>query len=325
MAHGRGGDPAIALRKSLNGMRIFLNGIGAFGVDALMKLQAQGDEIVVVAAPRQSLSGRTDRLWAQAEAASIPVFEPTRLEEPAVEQALRKAAPELGVMAFVQEFIASTTLELPTHGTIQYHPSLLPKHRGRSAINWAIIQGEAKTGVSIFWPDAGMDTGPVLLQRDVEIGPDETAGSLYYDKLYPLGIDALAVAVDLVRQGKAPRIQQEEAEATYERPCQDRAARIDWNRPVADVYNLVRGCDSSPGAWSWWKNLKLRMLDAAPLPEQKSAPGIVAALDDGGMVVGAADGALLVRNLRVDAAAARPAREVADENAIAAGVEFANP
>ncbi len=199
-------------------MRIFLNGIGAFGVDAFKKLQAQGDEIVAVAAPRQSLSGRADRLWAQAEEAAIPVFEPTRLEEPEVEEALRKAAPELGVMAFVQEFIASTILELPTHGTIQYHPSLLPKHRGRSAVNWAIIQGEEQTGVSVFWPDDGMDTGPVLLQREVEIGPDDTAGSLYNGKLYPVGIDALAAAVDLVRQGLAPKIQQEEAEATYEKP-----------------------------------------------------------------------------------------------------------
>ena len=306
-------------------MRIFLNGIGAFGVDALTKLQAQGDEIVSVAAPRQSLSGRPDRLWAHAEAAGIPVFETAQLKEFSVEEQLRQTTPELGVMAFVQELIPPATLDLPMHGTIQYHPSLLPKHRGRSSINWAIIQGEARTGVSIFWPDQGMDTGPVLLQRDVEIGPNDTVGSLYTDKLYPLGIDALAESVNLVRQGSAPRIIQDEAEATYERPCEDKASRIDWRKPLAEVYNLVRGCDPSPGAWTRWNDVKLRLLDVSPLPEHESAPGLVSVLDDEGMVVGAANGALLVRKLRPDSSAAKPAAEVAKEYDIATGAEFKNP
>ncbi len=305
-------------------MRIILNGIGAFGVDALTKLEAQGDEVVAVAAPKQSLSGRADRLWSQAEAASIPVFEPNRLEGAEVKEALQAAAPELGVMAFVQEFIADATLNFPTHGTIQYHPSLLPKHRGRSSVNWPIIQGETLTGVSIFWPDQGMDTGPVLLQKNVEIGPDDTAGSLYTDKLYPVGIEALAEAVELVRRGAAPKTVQDEAEATYEKPCEDRAARIDWRLPLAEVYNLVRGCDPSPGAWSRWGEQKLRMLDARPLPGQESAPGVVSTLDDDGMVIGAADGALLVRKLRLDAGA-KPAAELAAENEIAVGALFKNP
>ncbi len=305
-------------------MRIFLNGIGAFGVDALTKLQAQGDDIVAVAAPRQSLSGRPDRLWAHAEAASIPVFETNQLKEPEVEQALRETAPELGVMAFVQEFISQETLDLPAHGTIQYHPSLLPKHRGRSSVNWPIIQGETLTGVSIFWPDQGMDTGPVLLQKDVEIGPDDTAGSLYADKLYPVGIDALAEAVELVRRDAAPKTVQDEAGATYEKPAEDRAARIDWRLPLAEVYNLVRGCDPSPGAWSRWDDQKLRILDATPLPGHEAAPGVVSAVGDDGMVIGAADGALLIRKLRLDAGA-KPAAELAAENGIEVGAVFKNP
>jgi methionyl-tRNA formyltransferase len=303
-------------------MRIFLNGIGAFGLDTLTRLQAQGDEIVAVAAPAQSLSGRADRLRAHAEAAGIPAFDPGQLDEPAVLHGLSEAAPELGVMAFVQAIVKTAALELPTNGTIQYHPSLLPRHRGRSAINWAIIQGEAKTGVSIFWPDSGLDTGPILLQHEVEIGPGDTAGSLYYDKLYPLGIDALAEAVDLVRRGMAPRTPQDETSATYERPCGDRASRIDWTRPIAEVYDLIRGCDPSPGAWSLWKDQKLRILDATPLPEQRAAPGLVAALDDSGLIIGGADGAVLARRLRLDPAPAGPAREVAAEAGIAVGDEL---
>ncbi len=305
-------------------MRIFLNGIGAFGVDALTKLQAQGNEIVAVAAPRQSLSGRPDRLWAHAEAASIPVFETNQLKEPAVEEALRQTTPELGVMAFVQEFIGQETLELPTHGTIQYHPSLLPKHRGRSSVNWPIIQGETLTGVSIFWPDQGMDTGPVLLQKNVEIGPDDTAGSLYADKLSPVGIEALAEAVELVRRGAAPKTVQDESEATYEKPAVDRVARIDWRLPLAEVYNLIRGCDPSPGAWSRWGEQKLRLLDATPLPGQESSPGVVSAVDDKGIAIGTADGALLIRKLRLDSGA-KPAAELAAENGIKVGALFKNP
>ena len=122
-------------------MRIFLNGIGAFGSDAFTRLRQQGEEIVAVAAPPKSLSGRPDRLYGAAEEAGIAVFDTARLGDPEVEASLRQQAPDLGVMAFVQEFISQAVLDLPVHGTIQYHPSLLPRHRGRSAINWAIIQG----------------------------------------------------------------------------------------------------------------------------------------------------------------------------------------
>ena len=306
-------------------MRIFLNGIGAFGVDTLKRLQERGNEIVAVAAPSQSLSGRTDRLWAHAETNGIPVFETKRLAEPEIEAALRQAAPELGVMAFVQDFITASMLEVPKHGTIQYHPSLLPKHRGRSAINWAIIQGERKTGVSIFWPDEGMDTGPLLLQREVEIGPDDTVSRLYSDRLYPLGIDALAEAVALVAEGRAPKTSQDETMATYEKPCGNRASLIDWRRPIRDVYNLVRGCDRSPGAWSSWHDQQLRFLDAAPLLTDQYAAGTVGRIDEEGMVVGTADGALLVRTLSLGSGASGPASEVAAANAISAGTQLESP
>jgi len=303
-------------------MRIFLNGIGAFGVDALTRLQQAGHEIVAVAAPPLSLSGRPDRLWAHAEAAGIPVFETRRLTEPDAESALRRLTPELGVMAFVQDFIATSTLDLPEHGTIQYHPSLLPRHRGRSSINWAIIQGETRTGVSIFWPDEGMDTGPLLLQREAAIGPDDTAGSLYRDKLYPLGIDALAEAVDLVREGRAPKDTQDETRATYEKPCGNRASRVDWTQPIKDVHNLVRGCDPSPGAWTSWQTQKLYLLDAAPISTDRFAIGAVGRIDDAGMVVGAAGGALLIGTLRLGTGNPGPAAEVAAANGISVGTQF---
>lgn len=309
-------------------MRIFLNGIGAFGADVFARLRDAGHEIVAVAAPLQSLSGRPDRLRTAAEAASLPAFETARLGEPAVESALGATRPELGVMAFVQDIIPKRVLDLPLQGTIQYHPSLLPRHRGRSSINWAIIQGDKTTGATIFWPDEGLDTGPILLQREVEIGPDDTAGSLYYEKLYPMGIEMLVESVALVEQGRAPKQPQDESLATYERPCEGRLCRIDWRRPLAEVYNLIRGCEPSPGAWTRWNDRRLRVLEARPLPPlpgEELEPGVVGAVSDAGIAVGVAGGTIVARSLALEDAAAVPAQRIAAELGIGPGARFLNP
>src|SRR6185437_6585295 len=191
---------------------------------------------------------RPDALWAAAQATGIPLFPTGELKKRDVLDAYAATQPDLGVMAFVTHILPQRVLDLPALGTIQYHPSLLPKHRGISAMHWAIRQSETATGLSIFWVDAGIDTGPVLLQREAEIGPDDTVGSLYFDKLFGAGIDALAEAVRLVREGRAPRIAQDEAQATYEPPADDGNSGIDWRRPAREVYNLIRGSNPSPGA-----------------------------------------------------------------------------
>jgi methionyl-tRNA formyltransferase len=306
-------------------MRIFLNGIGAFGFDVFTRLRERGEEVVAVAAPPKSLSGRPDRLYGAAEEAGIAVFDTTRLGEREVEAALKQQAPDLGVMAFVQEFISQAVLDLPAHGTIQYHPSLLPRHRGRSAINWAIIQGETTTGISIFWPDEGIDTGPVLLQREVEIGPDDTVGSLYRDKMYQPGIDMLVESIALVAAGKAPKLVQDESAVTYEKPAQGRLARIDWRRPLAEVYNLIRGCDPSPGAWTRLGDKRFALTDARPLAGVAGEPGVIGRIDADGIVVGTGDGAVIVRQLQVDDGRPAAAREVAAAEGIKVGARFLNP
>ena len=122
-------------------------------------------------------------------------------------------------MAFVTLFVPEEFLNIPTHGSIQYHPSLLPAYRGASAINWPIIKGEKETGLSIFWPDNGLDTGDVLMQKKTPISDTDTLGTVYFDRLFPMGVEAMLEAVDLVKAGKAPRIKQDEAKATYEGRC----------------------------------------------------------------------------------------------------------
>ncbi len=305
-------------------MRILVIGQAAFGQDVLSQLREAGQEVVAVAAPAQSLSGRADRLRAAADEAGIVAVETSKLREPAVQERLRGARPDLGVMVYVSDLIPVEVLDLPSHGTIQYHPSLLPKHRGRSSINWAIIHGDKKTGVSIFWPDAGWDTGPILLQREVEIGPDDTTGSLYYDKLYPIGIEMILESVKLVEQGKAPRVAQDHSLATYEKPAEDPLLRIDWRRPARDVYNLIRGSDPSPGAWTRLEGEKVRITDARLEPESAAGPGVIAAISDHGVLVGGAGGSILARKLSGASGSASPAQEFARAQGLKVGMRFLN-
>lgn len=306
-------------------MRIFVIGQAAFGQDVFNKLREHGEEIVAVAAPAQSLSGRTDRLRAAADEAGVPAFETGKLKDADVQQQLRALDPELGVMVYVSDIISTDVLDLPRHGTIQYHPSLLPKHRGRSSINWAIIQGEKVTGVTIFWPDAGIDTGPILLQREVKIDPDDTVSTLYYNKLYPLGIEMILESVKLVKEGKAPRIPQDESQATYEKPCEEPLVRIDWRRPAQEVYNLIRGSDPSPGAWTRFDATKVKVFDALLQKPGPTGPGVIESINSDGVLIGGVEGSVLVRKMQAEGGPLLPAQEVAESLRLKPGDRFLNP
>jgi methionyl-tRNA formyltransferase len=238
--------------------------------------------VVGVSTPRQRAGARPDPLRAAAEAAGLPVIETPALRQPDAFEAYRAWAPDLLVFAFVTDIVRRNVLEVPTHGAIQYHPSLLPRHRGRSAMNWSIMAGEATTGLTIFWVDEGIDTGPVLLQREVPIEPGDTVGSLYFERLYPLGIGALADAVRMVREGTAPRIPQDEALASYEPPAGPEHAAIDWSRPGIVVHNHIRGCDPQPGAQATLDGGAVGLFGSHFAPGHPSEPpGTVLAADEG--------------------------------------------
>src|SRR5207237_7450857 len=134
-------------------------------------------------------------------AGRLPVYQRASYREPDVWEEFRALKCGLQIIAFVSLFVPEEFLTIPTKGTIQYHPSLLPKFRGPSAINWPIIEGDTETGLSIFWPDNGLDTGDVLLQKKTHIGPDDSLGSVYFDRLFPMGVEAMLEAVDLVKAG----------------------------------------------------------------------------------------------------------------------------
>ena len=300
-------------------MRIVVNGQQAFGAEVLKALLGRGEEVVAVYCAPDKPDRPPDPLAQAAREAGIPVRQPDSFETANAASELAALRPDLMVMAFVTLFVPEPVLDTPTHGSIQYHPSLLPRHRGPSAINWAIIQGDPKTGVAIFWPDDGLDTGPVLLTKEVEIQPDDTLGSVYFDTLFPLGVDAMLESVDLVREGRAPKIEQDEAQATYESWCRKVDVEIDWSRPVADVYNLIRGSNPRPGAWTTIGSDEVEILDSERVDgDPGAAPGEVVAVD-GDRMVGAADGgASAVRTVRAGGAKAG-AGDFAREAGLAAG------
>ncbi len=165
-------------------------------------------------------------------------------------------------MAFVLQFAPQEFVKIPKHGTIQYHPSLLPKYRGPSSINWPIIKGDTETGLTIFRPSDGLDEGAVVLQKKTPISPDDTLGTVYFDRLFPMGVQAMLEAADLVLAGKHTETVQDESRASYEGWCRSGEAKIDWAKPIDHVYNLIRGCNPAPGAWTTFNGKKLQIFDA---------------------------------------------------------------
>jgi len=269
-------------------------------LEALLK---RGDDVVAVYVAPEKPGQKADPLKEAAIAAKLPVYQPASYRKPEVWEEFRALKPDLQVMAFVTLFVPEDFLSIPTSGSIQYHPSLLPKYRGPSAINWPIIQGETETGLSIFWPDNGLDTGDVLLQKKTPIGFEDSLGSVYFDRLFPIGVEALLESVDLVKAGKAPRTKQDESEATYEGRCVADNARIDWGKPWRQIHNLIRGCNPAPGAWTTLDGNTLQVFEARPLPARDpkgigGKMGEIVAVEADGFTVVCADGRIKVLRVK---------------------------
>lgn len=303
-------------------MRIIVHGQQAFGEAVLKALLDRGEDVVAVYCAPDREGRPVDPIKTLALEKGLPVMQPKSFKEPELWAECAALKPELGVMAYVTKFVPEEFLNTPTHGTIQYHPSLLPLHRGPSSINWPIIMGSTKTGLSIFWPDNGLDTGPILLQKEVEIGPDDSLGSIYFNQLFPMGVAALLEGVDLVRDGKAPRIVQDESKQTYESWCRKDDAEIDWSKPAAEVYNLIRGTNPQPGAWTLHDGKVLQIFDSASCDAAGGAPGEVIAIDESGITVAAGGGAVLVKRVRPEGEKKIAASDFVASAGLAVGAKF---
>src|SRR3954470_8939439 len=247
-------------------MRVVIVGQQAFGKSVMEAFIGRGDTVAGVFAAPEKPGARPDPLVAAAQERGLTVHRHAKYSSDEAKQAIAELNADLGVMAYVLLFAPPEFCSIPKHGMIQFPPSLLPLHRGPSSIPWAIIRGRSETGLSIFRPTPGLDEGPVILQKRVAIGPNDTAASLYFDKIFPLGVEALLQAADLVTAGRATEWTQDEGQATYEGWVREAEGRINWANHVDFIYDLIRGCNPAPGAWTTLKSesgkQKLYLFDA---------------------------------------------------------------
>lgn len=243
-------------------MRIALIGSADFGKATLEAFLDRGDEVVAVFCPPDNpKSTKPEVLKEAAIAKGLAPLQFASLKGPEAAQAMIDSKADICVMAYVLQFVPQELCKIPKHGTIQYHPSLLPKYRGPSAINWAIALGEEKTGLTIFRPSDGLDEGEVVLQKEVVIAPDDTLGKVYFDKLFPLGVQALLEAADLVVANKHQEVVQDESKANYEGWFGVDAAQIHWATHINQIHNLIRAANPAPGAWTKFGEQKVQIYD----------------------------------------------------------------
>jgi methionyl-tRNA formyltransferase len=247
-------------------MKVAIVGQQDFGKAVLEAFLARGDQVAGVFCAPEKPGAKPDVLKVAAQEKGVQVFQFPSLKSPEATQQMKALGAEIGIMAFVLQFAPQDFVKIPKHGTIQYHPSLLPKYRGPSSINWPIIRGETKTGLTIFRPNDGLDEGPVVLQKETPISADDTLGTVYFDRLFPMGVKAMLEAADLVVAGKHKEIVQDESQATYEGWCRKAEARINWANHVDFVYNTIRGCNPAPGAWTTLEGKELQLFDARKHP-----------------------------------------------------------
>ena len=286
-------------------MKIVLIGQQDFGKAALEAFLARGDEVVGVFCRPEKPGSKPDALRVEAQARGLQVFQLDTLTGDEGHQAMQALAPDLGVMAYVLQFAPQSLLNVPKHGTIQYHPSLLPKYRGPSAIGWAISRGEKETGLTIFRPSDGLDEGLVILQKRCDIGPDETLGELYFNKLFPLGVSALLEAADAVVAGTHQENAQDESQASYEGWFLAAESQIHWHNHIDVVYDLIRACNPAPGAWTLADGKKVFIFDCRKhrigrYGDSKGKPGEISAVTQDAIWVSTQSGQIQVLKLRAD-------------------------
>ncbi|XP_069062379.1 cytosolic 10-formyltetrahydrofolate dehydrogenase [Pleurodeles waltl] len=295
-------------------MKIAVIGQSLFGKEVYKELRKEGHEVVgVFTVPDKN--GKADPLASEAESDGVPVFKFPRWRVkgqaiPEVVETYASVGAELNVLPFCSQFIPMEVIDAPKHGSIIYHPSILPLHRGASAINWTLIQGDKIGGFTVFWADDGLDTGAILLQRECEVLQDDTVNSLYNRFLFPEGVKGMVEAVRMIADGSAPKIPQPTEGATYDPIQKKDTAKINWDQPAESIHNWIRGNDKVPGAWTEVDGQKLTFFGSTftsngPTPDGEvleilgaSRPGVVTKT---GLVLFGNDGKMLmVKNIQFE-------------------------
>lgn len=308
-------------------MRLAIIGQQAFGASVLEAFLDRGDDVAAVFCAPEKPGARPDPLRLAAEERSLPVFQLPSLKGAEAEEALRSLDVDIAVMAYVLQFAPQSFVNIPRFGTIQYHPSLLPKYRGPSSINWPIAKGDTETGLTVFRPTDGLDEGPVVLQKRVAVGPEDTVGKVYFDHLFPVGVQTMLEAADLIVAGKHTEVEQDESQASYEGWLRDAEAKINWNTHVDLLHNLIRGCDPAPGAWTLVAGEKVRVYGSRKhlvrrVADVSGKPGEIVAIGDTSISIAAQGGVIELAKVRSASGEKLSAAEFAAAQGLAVGERF---
>jgi len=284
-------------------MKIAIIGQQDFGKAVLEAFLARGDTVAAVFCAPEKEGAKADPMRAAAQEKGLKVHQLPNLKGPEAVQAMKDANADIGIMAFVLQFAPQEFVNIPKHGTIQYHPSLLPKYRGPSSINWPISRGETRTGLTIFRPTDGLDEGAVILQKETPVSENDTLGTVYFDRLFPMGVQAMLEAADLVVAGKHKEVVQDESQATYEGWFRANEARVNWANHVDFIHNIIRGADPAPGAWTTLNGKKVQLFGSKKHPVRtfgavKGKIGEITEITDTGMRITAQGGQIEVAKVK---------------------------
>lgn len=289
-------------------MKVVFMGTPDFAVPALEALAGSGHEVTLVVTQPDRPKGRSGKLVSSpvkacAEQYGIPVFQPERVKRPEAVEVIEAEKPDVIVVAAYGQILSKKILDIPKYGCINIHGSLLPAYRGAAPIQWAVVNGEEKSGITIMQMNEGMDTGDILLQEEVVLEEKETAGSLY-DKLSAMGGPLLLKALEMAQKGELHPVPQKEEEATYAAILKKESGRIDWNASAVSIERLIRGMDPWPGAYTslGGKNFKIYAADAreAEGGENNALPGTVVKTGKNRIDVACGDGILSLEEIQME-------------------------
>jgi len=305
-------------------MRVALFGSPTFALPVLDALLARHEVALVVAQPDKP-AGRGNRLTPppvamRARELGVRLEQPARLKRnEAFLELVRELDLDVAVTAAYGKILPQALLDIPRHGFLNVHASLLPKYRGAAPIQWALINGETETGISIMQTEAGLDTGPVRLVRRLTIGPHDTAVTLF-DKLSELGAAALIEALERLERGDLPSCPQDDAQATHAPPLGKDDGSIRWADPAGKIYDRYRGVFAWPGSHTVFagKTLKVPQLRSTRT-DGSATPGVVVAVSHEGVVVGSGAGEVLLETVQPAAKARMPAYAWANGYGVTAG------
>ena len=284
-------------------IRTVFMGTPDFALQTLQGLIDAGCDLVGVYTQPDRPKGRGKQLAAPpvkelAQQHDIPVYQPGKLRQPEAVAELEALAPDLIVVVAYGQILPKSVLEIPRHGCINVHASLLPKYRGAAPINKAIIDGETETGITTMYMDVGLDTGDMLIKKTLSIGTEETAGELH-DRLASLGRETMEETLQKLCAGTLQREVQDDDQSTYASMMKKEDGRIDWNHSAADIHNQIRGLDPWPGAYTSLNDERLKLAGTSPETTDGGKPGSIVSADKTGVRIACASGTLLVKELQL--------------------------